>query len=257
MTDKIVVVSTLWCRDHEILQCEPSLNKQLDVKIERVLIVDEEEHTAHKRLYRSWNENVNKSRGAILVKLDPDMEFNDDYALHDLYELHKKHEKIAHIQCSLFDTPTDQIINGLNSYGTNVSFNDPTDQLRPDRGILPRGSISLLANELSVRFNPIGQHARVISPAQAFRYGLHRARKNHVDVLHRVQTVHVNRLSLGQLNKSLWFILSGAQKSVNNKIGVSYNDKEFQLALSESEIEFADFVKDASWLTVQDNTQGN
>ena len=131
MTDKIVVVATLWCKDHEILHCESSLNRQQDVKIERVLIVDEEEHLAHKLLYRSWNDNVNRTRGAIFVKLDPDMEFNDDYALHDLCELHKMHRDIAHIQCSLFDIPTDQIINGLNSYSPNVVFNDPIDPLRP------------------------------------------------------------------------------------------------------------------------------
>jgi hypothetical protein len=179
-----VFIGTLECGEADFSACKRAIASQADVVFEHIVVSNQPEREAHINLYSSWIEA--RSDFDLFLKIDADTVLANDYVLKTYVELFEQNNRLTGVQAWLHDYMTNTNIYGLTCIKNTVTINI-APELYCDR-VDSNHDIVIRGDELPTLLRPAGYHCHYASEKQAFHYGVHRAKKNQVDVRNKIKT---------------------------------------------------------------------
>lgn len=221
-----IFVGTLHSGEGDYIKCIEAIHEQTAVDVTHVTISNLSEKQAHNELWQKWREN--KAAHDLFVKIDADTVLSHKSVLSRIYECFARDQNITGLQAPLHDYMTNDLINGLNCFSTDVVFLDTYDDLFCDRQVDINHKKIMRQNELPQELCPAGFHCYHATEIQAFHYGFHRSLKNQVVQMSKV--LHEWKLNHDKIRG---LALIGAAKALN-LTSHNYTDIEFQRCFTET-----------------------
>lgn len=223
-----IFVGTMHCGEGDFEMSKRWVEQQQNVEVTHKIISDLPEPEAHRQLYAAWEEA--RATHDVFVKIDADTVLIADDTLETIGSLFKANDRLTGVQCSLNDYFTNSLIFGLNAYSPKIKLLSPDNDLYPDRIDPPHiHDVVLRGEQLPTSLQPAGYHCHFSNDAQSFHYGLHRALKNKVDELSRVnavwQQLHDRARGLALMGAKI------APRFRAESLGFNYADQTFKDAL--------------------------
>jgi len=184
MHEPRVFIGTMHFDEGDFDRCVEKIRSQVNVKITHHIIAGMPEKDAHNALGQAWNE-VHDDHD-MYVKIDADMVLRADDTIWKIWEHFQSDNNVTGIQCPLHDYMSNDMIYGLNCCNSDISFITTHNSLQPERNVEIGHKIVLknVNGQLDDELVPVGYHCHFATERQAFRYGVHRALKNHdTDIL--------------------------------------------------------------------------
>ena len=173
-----VFVGTMYCGESEFEECCDSINSQIGVKINHIIIKNKNEYDAHNLLWKEWSDS--KKDYDIFIKIDADTIILRKTAFLEILDLFSN-KKVTGVQILLHDYFTDSLIPGLNSFSNKVVFKKSKKRLFADHS--DSNHEKVLKEKCVEHLAPIGLHCKKPHDRQSFHYGLHRKLKGQEEVL--------------------------------------------------------------------------
>lgn len=174
-----VFVGTMESGENDFPWCIDAIKMQQGVNIEHFVVSGLPEREAHQALFTKWNSV--KDDFDLLLKVDADTVLVNQNVIKTYVELFESNARLTGVQAWLHDYMTDTKIYGLTCLKNTVTINDNPRQLYPDR-VDTNHDVVMRGDELPQQLNPAGHHCFHSSELQAFHYGVHRGKKNQLDV---------------------------------------------------------------------------
>lgn len=166
------LIGTLCSGENEYEDCLKSIQKQTFQSFDHLIIRDLPELEAHRRLFSTFMRGA--SQYDLLIKVDADMVLISETLFADIARRFVDQPDLKVLSIRVQDFFTDSLINGLQAFRNNVTWNLERDTVFPD---IP----DLLPSQMQMDntgLEPAAWHCPNPSELQAFHYGVHRGLKS-------------------------------------------------------------------------------
>ena len=183
-----VFIGTLESGEADFHRCLQALRTQelsANTTVHHYVVSGLNEQAAHARLYEEWN--AAKSEFDLLLKVDADTVLASPGTIQAFIQLFESDPRVTGVQAWLHDYMTAGLIYGLTCVSNRVAISTAVDPLFCDR--VDTGHDRIVRGDAikSLALSPAGFHCHHSSEMQAFRYGLHRAKKGQFSIRERVR----------------------------------------------------------------------
>lgn len=219
-----ILIGTLYCGENEFDECLASLKRQTFQGWDHFTLRYLPNKEAHVRLYRTFMENAKAYD--YFLKLDADMVFSRDDALHQIINIFLENPDIDHIEMAVHDVPSNSLIWGVHAFTQRVRWPISDEMLFVDPPPEVPGKHVRIAREPA----PLVTHCQNPTAFQAYMFGVHRALK----VVQHGKTLadfnFINALEEWKLLKRIWhnfqrcqtpmigFSILGAEQVMNGQL---------------------------------------
>lgn len=234
-----VFVGTLHSNEGDFEKCCEAISLQRNVVVTHKIISNMNERDAHNALWTTWREH--QSTHDVFVKVDADTVLISDDTLATICHALES-QKATGLQAPLHDFMTDNLINGLNAYTSDVVFHVTKDDLFCDRDICTGNTKILRDLELPPELRPAGFHGHYATSLQAFRFAIHRAMKDQRDSMQQLIYAwrrHKDRIrGMGVIG-----IMIAKRYAEKEKKRSDYSDENFIAAYNDAELRYDEYIQ--------------
>jgi hypothetical protein len=191
-----VLIGTLFSGEQEFARAMEALKAQRHVSYRTFAIEHLPERAAHDKLHERFMEHAHAYD--LFLKLDADMILVDDNALGTAVAVFEQDPHLEHAVFTVHDWMSGSDIEGIHMYRSRVTWAKCDASAFPD----PAPQNAARSRRFRGPPSPLAAHGPDPSPAQAFRYGLHRGLRAFPAGLPRARPV--DALRHWRLLKRVW-----------------------------------------------------
>jgi hypothetical protein len=186
-----VFIGTMESGEADFEQCKAAILGQRHAKWTHFIVSGLPEAAAHRRLYEEWN--AVKADFDLFIKVDADTVLANPFVVEAYVRLFRSDLRLTGVQAWLDDYMTRDLIYGLTCVRNSVRISTDVDPLFCDR--VDTGHDRILRGSAvgDPALIPAGRHCHHASKEQAFRYGVHRAKKRQAAVRDKVRTAWISQ----------------------------------------------------------------
>lgn len=166
-----ILIGTLHVDENEFDACKRALAEQTYTNRVHHVISGQPNAEAHRQLYRYIMEN--RDNYDLFIKLDADMVLRTPQTLAQIVKEFEKAPDLDHAVFLVHDWISGLSIIGMHVFSNRVSWNITEEQLFVDPDPQRPGQKKVFTQSPS----PVANHSPDPTPAQAFRFGVHRSSK--------------------------------------------------------------------------------
>lgn len=184
-----VFVGTMESGEADFERCKAAIERQNAqghvTSLHHFVVSGLPEQAAHRRLYEEWN--ATKGNFDLFLKVDADTELANPFVVSAFVKLFETDTRLTGVQAWLDDYMTSGWIYGLTCVRSCVRISTNVDPLFCDRVDSGHDRVMRGNDICDINLLPAGYHCHSASEAQAFRYGIHRAKKGQTAVRDKVR----------------------------------------------------------------------
>jgi len=166
-----ILIGTLYSGENEFEQCKASVRAQTYPHREHVVFKNLPNKEAHDTLYRTFMERADEFQ--LFVKLDADMVLGEETLLEQIVEYWRRTPSLDHLSLAVRDWYTDDLMESMHVFSHRARWPLSEEPRFVDHSPVIPGAKRSIDDKTA----PVVHHSPDPSPAQAFRFGVHRALK--------------------------------------------------------------------------------